>query len=39
MFIPSDKGLYKYAMRPEETADTFWTLISMVVGQVDKYTR
>ena len=39
IFTPSDKELYKYAMRPGETAKTFWTLTLMVAAQADKYTR
>ena len=37
-FTPSDKGLYKYMLGPNEKVESFWTLISTVAGQADKYT-
>ena len=38
-FCPSNKGLYKYDLKPSKSLDSFWTLVNTVRGQADKYTR
>ena len=38
-FGPTGKGLYEYNLKPDETLDGMWALVSTVDGQREKYTR
>ena len=39
VFTPSDRGLYKYALKDGESFHRFWSLITTVSDQSDRYTR
>ena len=38
-FHPSGKGLYRYQLQRTESLENFWTLVTTVKQQADKYTR
>jgi hypothetical protein len=38
-FTPCAKGLYKYALQPDETLQDFWSMVTTVASRAQQYTQ
>ena len=38
-FTPWSQGIYKYELQPEDELNTFWSFVTTVSRQADRYTR